>query len=914
MKRTTLFFFFCLFCIGGSVHAGDRGKLVGTVRDAQSSDPLIGANVLIQGTTLGASTDENGFFLIPNIPPGIYSLRITFLGYQTLEITEIRVMADVTTEQNARLPASTLQLKDAVIIVAQRPLVQKDRTSTQTIVDGTTVVRELRITSVDDILNLQAGVTKGADGLLHIRGGRSGGVLYQIDGIPVVNPFDHSLATVVEMERVEEMQAHLGTFDAEFGNASDGVVSIITKDGSEQYRIKWQYESPRLNSSLYQKKDWNLDREDVKSLSTTEQELYKDNVRKPDGSSAYDFVSVLDDPYAEPYRIVNMLGTINAVLSGPFPLIPELKFFATGRFRNEDGYLPNGYTMYRAATLKLSYPLTSDITIRGMYDWSQNIRQTYNHQYKYWRWFDSGLDPLGRKGSYPLDKTFSNRQSFQLRQVLSTTSFYDLTVSHLFERNISAIPNRLFTFDPQTGELITTEYIKRLYVDGTEGNFRYGDVRYFTNVSTEQYLAKGNFESILDNHHQLRSGFEFKSHEIFRHRIGMPPLGNLQWFTDRPTEGALYVQDKVEYSFMILKAGVRLDYFDPHQSAYPDPANILRVVNISPGVSEYQAVDKEKVQPHYQISPRIGIAHPISDRTSIHFAYGHFFQAPTFYDLYRNDEVNDILVNDALIGNPGLKPERTVSYELGIQHQISTDWAINATAYSKDISNLIASYYYFVGRDYTIYINADYGRVQGMDITLEKRFSDYYGGRFTYSLMSAMGNQSDPAEGYNSYREDQAHLRPNRNYYLEFDQRHKFNLIVTAKFPDQFGPELFGFFPLELLSCSAIFTSGSGLPYTPTSRSAEESNIVPEPNSARKAWMTNLDVKISRDFKFSDIICAVYFDVTNVFDNLNDVTVWTRTGEAWNQGPTSVFSKDFQSDPENMGPRRSFRAGIILEF
>ena len=206
---------------------------------------------------------------------------------------------------------------------------------------------------------------------------------------------------------------------------------------------------------------------------------------------------------------------------------------------------------------------------------------------------------------------------------------------------------------------------------------------------------------------------------------------------------------------MILKIGVRLDMFDPQASAYPDPSDILYTYTTPGGSAEYQAQEKIPVEREFQVSPRVGIAHPISDRTSIHFAYGHFFQTPRFYDLYRNDGLNDILVNDALVGNPGLKPEKTVSFELGLQQELSLDWALNVTAYSKDITNLTSSFYYFVGRDYTIFINADYARIQGIDLTLDKRFANLYGLRLTYSLMNAQGNHSDPTEGF-TYREEDA--------------------------------------------------------------------------------------------------------------------------------------------------------------
>ena len=103
-----------------------------------------------------------------------------------------------------------------------------------------------------------------------------------------------------------------------------------------------------------------------------------------------------------------------------------------------------------------------------------------------------------------------------------------------------------------------------------------------------QYLAKGNLESQIHPSHQVRTGFEVKSHEIFRHRIGMPTLPNLEFFTYKPMEVAVYLQDKVEYSFMILKAGVRVDYFDPRATEYPDPAQIIRVLTDATGTAEYK--------------------------------------------------------------------------------------------------------------------------------------------------------------------------------------------------------------------------------------------------------------------------------------------------------------------------------------
>ena len=894
------------------LRAGVTGKLSGFIRDAGSEEPLVGANVIIVGTTLGAATDASGFYFINNVPPGVYSVRVTLIGYRPLVLNDVRIMVDVTTELGGALSDEAVEL-GAVEITAERSVVQKDLTSTRTIVEGETIVKDLRFQDVSEVLRLQAGVVRGTDGQLHVRGGRAGGTLYQVDGIPLQNPFDRSQVGEVEVERVQELQTLLGTFDAEYGNAADGVVTVYTKDGGENYAGRFYYESPRLNASPYQVPDWNLDRSDVQALPPDQQLEYLDEVRRPDGSSAYEWASVLDDPYAQDRLLVKALGTWTANFSGPVPFLSPLTFFATGRMIQDNSYLPFGYNILRTATVKLTYPLSSVLTLRGSAEWSEGYRQFYNHQYKYWRWWDAGLDTLGREGGFPINATQSNRQLLSARHVLSQSTFYDLSLARVYEYSSEVVPDRTVVADPVTGELVASDYVRRQWVGGNDSGFRYGDVRYWINTKSTQYIVKGNVESQVHPSHQLRTGVEMKFHEIFRHRIGMPTLPNLEYFTYRPIEGAAYLQDKIEYSFMILKIGLRLDMFDPMASAYPDPSDILYTYTTPSGSAEYAAQEKIPVKREFQVSPRIGIAHPISDRTSIHFAYGHFFQTPRYYDLYRNDGLDDILVNDALVGNPGLKPEKTVSFELGLQQELSLDWALNVTAYSKDITNLTSSFYYFVGRDYTIFINADYARIQGIDLTLDKRFAQLYGLRLTYSLMNAQGNHSDPTEGF-SYREEEANLRPNRNYPLDFDQRHKISLTFISRTPERFGPDILGFYPFEFFSLSGVFVAGSGLPYTPTSRAAEETGIVPEPNSARRPWTFNLDLKLSREIPMGPIRFTAFLDVDNLFDNINTVLVWTRTGEPWDEGSTSVRSKDRQANPENVGPRRSVRIGAFVEF
>jgi hypothetical protein len=246
----TSFCLFLLLCVSttGVLVAGETGKLNGTVRDKESNEPLVGANILVLGTSLGATADVDGFYFVNRIPPGTYRVQISLIGYQTSVVNDVRIMADVTTELNAVLGTSAVQL-GTVEITALRPVVQKDQTSTRTIVDGETIVKDLRFQDVGEILRLQAGVTRGTDGNLHVRGGRTGGTVYQIDGITIQNPLFRSTGGDIEVENVQELQAHLGTFDAEYGNAADGVITVYTKDGGDRITGRLAYESPRLNTS-----------------------------------------------------------------------------------------------------------------------------------------------------------------------------------------------------------------------------------------------------------------------------------------------------------------------------------------------------------------------------------------------------------------------------------------------------------------------------------------------------------------------------------------------------------------------------------------------------------------------------------------------------------------------------------------
>ena len=125
-----------IFVLAATVNAATTGKISGKVIDAETGDPLIGANVVIEGTDLGASTDQDGYYHIINIPVGTYSVRAGYIGYQSVRKTEVEVLIGLTSTVNFELKATAIESGEVVEVVAERPIVRKDVTSGRSIISS----------------------------------------------------------------------------------------------------------------------------------------------------------------------------------------------------------------------------------------------------------------------------------------------------------------------------------------------------------------------------------------------------------------------------------------------------------------------------------------------------------------------------------------------------------------------------------------------------------------------------------------------------------------------------------------------------------------------------------------------------------------------------------------------------------
>ena len=211
--------------------AQTMGKIAGKVVAAETGEPLPGANIVIVGTNMGAATDEDGVYYILNVPPAKYELRAIMIGYENMKVVDVVVNSGKTTRIDFQLSDEVLET-DEVVVVAERPDVERDKTSTSAIVRFEDVQTLPGVRDIGDVLNLTSDFVDG-----HFRGGRIGEEYYTLQGMGIVNPLDRSSAFLPIMSGVEEVEVITSGFGAQYGNAQSGVVNISMKEGG---RNRWQ--------------------------------------------------------------------------------------------------------------------------------------------------------------------------------------------------------------------------------------------------------------------------------------------------------------------------------------------------------------------------------------------------------------------------------------------------------------------------------------------------------------------------------------------------------------------------------------------------------------------------------------------------------------------------------------------------
>ncbi len=173
-----------------TIYAASVGKIKGTVTDSKIGEAIISATIMIEGTTMGARTDFDGNFVIVGVPPGTYNLLFNAVGYESVKMTDVIVNTDSTTERNVQLKPTIVETGKITTVCGHRKGIDFNCTGTQSVrtARGNNHKKYKRVATVDDLLARESGITRDANGQLHIRGGRSGETCYLVDGVRYSDP------------------------------------------------------------------------------------------------------------------------------------------------------------------------------------------------------------------------------------------------------------------------------------------------------------------------------------------------------------------------------------------------------------------------------------------------------------------------------------------------------------------------------------------------------------------------------------------------------------------------------------------------------------------------------------------------------------------------------------------------------
>jgi len=816
-----------------SLSAGVTGKISGTIIQAETNEPLMGATIQLVGTNYGRISDSDGQFIILNISPGTYDLKVTYIGYETMIIEDMNVRVDLTSRIDIELKPAVLE-GDQVVVIASKAAIKMDLTASMGVVTKEQF-EALPLADVGDALSLQAGVV-GSGSNLNIRGGRSNEVSYLIDGMFVQDPLLGGFATDLGNDAIQELSLLSGTFNAEYGNALSGVVNIVTREGGRTW-------SGRVESRM--------------------------------GA----FQSSNDS-------LKNEGGRINWFVGGPL-ISEKLALFVSGEFTDHNSYLPFGFSLEDSYFAKLTFTGIPRLKINAMYRASGRSYQNYSHSWSY------------IPEQYYQHAASSQQIALNLTHTLSERLFYEIRVSQFEQKKRQGI---WLETDSTDHWMTLDEYApwNDRELDPNAGNgsefYSYGNPPTYIDGRSKTLDLRSDVIWQWGHWNEIKAGLQYKSHELKLIDIYDPKRDHpyIDDYEESPYEAAAYIQDKIEFPYLVINLGLRYDYMNGNAAFRKSPLS---------------DTTSTSTKPRNQISPRLGIAHPISDRTKIHFAYGHFFQNPEYQYLYENSQY-DVTVREPLFGQPNLDAERTVAYEVGLSHQFNDALLGRFTAYYKDITGLIGTHYFppytdeapdrYIG--YTLIVNEDYANSKGFEVNLDYNSGKQISGSITYTFSVAKGTASSEGEQYPGTSES------TRLYYLDFDKSHGFNAFGSWSMGKNLGPRIAGLHPFSNTEIGAILRASTGYPYTPSGR---DIGFV-EPNSLRLPFTYTLDIEAGKKFSMPGrIYTRAFLEILNLTNASNVRYVYSDSGDP-DYTLVGGSSEEYMRDPSNYGPPRTFRFGLTL--
>ncbi len=933
MKLLVTIFLFSIV----SVFAQETGSLSGKVTDKKTGEAVPGVNIVLKGTYYGASTDLNGVFRIKNISPGTYNLEVSFIGYKSVQYTGTKIEAGRTKQVDVQLEESALTLNQDIIVIGEKPLLDAEETQSKRTI-GKDDIANAMLENITDVISQQAGVVK-TDNEIHIRGGRSYENAFLLDGVSVQDPLAGTgMGLQLSANAIEEVEVITGGYNAEFGQATSGVVNVKTKEGGNKYHGSLSYK----NDNLIGKSSYHSFNTDVLETNfsgpepITSQLLPALGIQIPGEIGFFgNFFAGITDGITQGYYKPTAKQVVSSIFYG-------------SRFapRSENNYFWLGKLTYKiSSTIKLQYSFNQSIGInqnsQSLQSNLEYVEPSPGYQYTF-------SDNLDNAATYTHNNVY---QSVSLTHTLNPKTFYELKFNYLFS-HLRADANGKNWYEYTEPKDITSFPIQyyntgrdTIGVIPGDGFWDVGNPYTWHDHYVAEYSVKGDLTSFFDEKNKFKAGFEAQFQEMQVVDISSPWIGQLGLNNDIykvfPAKGDVYAQDNINFSGMILNFGLRFDYWMPGKFV-DDAINDLSQTSISDQTrSGYKSNTFGLFGRRFKgrLSPRLGISHPVSDYQTLFFSYGHFSKWPTPQFVYAKLNPVSALSSFQKFGNPNLNPETTVAYELGIKTQFSQNDVLTLTAYYKDIFDYVSTRTALVTSarsntaSVTTYVNSDYARSRGLEMEYKKRIGKWFTGsaNFTYAIVT--GKSSSPDEGVLVARGNLSESI--KEYYMSWDR--PINASLSTNFYVEKGEPLFGFAPGILDDYNVYIRAQfeSGKRYTPSvftgsylinGRPDYETITYDRNNMVGQNWFW-IDLNFEKYLYLAGLRFSIFAEINNLLDQKNPAIINPVTGKAYEYGdPTPTSWNDplypklqapispYQLSPARYLTRRNIKFGVSLRF
>jgi len=606
----------CLLVILPALLLSQNGKITGTVKDGANGESVPGANIVIEGTRLGAAADANGAYFILNVPPGLYRVTASAVGFAKKTVTEVRVNTDQIVTVDFDMQGEAIGLGEVVVEARQR-VVDKSLTATKTSLGRDEIGNQLPVTSAVEILSTTPGAYKG-----FIRGGRIQESKTIVDGVDISDQYyaaagDQTISSVflvytstpryrgselnktgsLNFSSLEALNVNTGAVGAEYSSATAGVINYSLREGrgplngslftrlSQFGGLKYNGPNVYWNEGVYFGEKYTLNRrvDSLRNLRTTGAPPAQYSTLPTDSQRLGRYTYTPGKYNNQESPEMELEGT----LAGD--IMPDWGMFLSGRYFSTNGRLPNEKQQELNITAKTNYRLSDDlrlsafgiITDRGYYlKWKNRYYQESA------RFFLEGV-PKTDGGDFVT--------SAKLTHVLSPSTFYEIQASMNFSINRSGYSDDNgdgFCALDEDGKFLTlstlaegNKYISNNDLSkffrnqdetasSTTNPFNAGNTTvrlnrpgfYYENFTNQVITLKGDGTSQINANHQLKAGFQVRLHDLDMVRRSSY-LGAMdtrkQFYTEvwnrKPTEFGLYLQDRMEYAGLIINLGGRLD-------------------------------------------------------------------------------------------------------------------------------------------------------------------------------------------------------------------------------------------------------------------------------------------------------------------------------------------------------------------